>query len=292
MKILFHRGKPGDDYMYDMLLHGLRNTPGVEVVDVPYIEQMYASTFGPGKKDIKTISAKGFTVYGLLPDIEVDRDDLERKIETGYFDLIICDIFFGPLSEKIVQFSNKNRVVFIDGNDDFYVRGQLAEKFLYFKRELRADLPNVIPISFAVPKEKIREPIVKTRAIAHIVPGDMSTYIYDEEDDYYNGYNESLFGITRCKSGWDCLRHYEILASRCVPYFVDIDHLPELTCTTLPKKELKKVNALIASHGAENMLEGPMRHQYEDIRGIVHQNTLDNCTTEAMAKYIIEKSMA
>ena len=94
-----------------------------------------------------------------------------------------------------------------------------------------------------------------------------------------------------CKSGWDCLRHYEILASRCVPYFIDIEHLPQLTRTTLPKNELKQVNTLIASNGAENMLEGPLRHQYEDIRGVIHENTLQNCTTEAMAKYIIENSM-
>lgn len=291
MKILYHRGKPGDDYMYDMLLHGLRNISGIEVVDDPYIEQMYSSTFGPGKKDIKTISAKGFSVYGLLPDTSVDRDDIDNKVRTGYYDLIICDVFHGHRSDVILQHADKNKIVFIDGEDSSNIAGMLASRFRYFKRELRMPLDNILPISFAIPKEKIRQRIEKTRPVAHIDPRDRSTYIYDDEDSYYKGYNESLFGVTMCKSGWDCLRHYEILAARCVPWFIDLDGCPELTCTTLPKQELKRVNEMIRTYGAEAMMTGVHRNEYDDLRNTIDDMALRDCTTEAMARYVLEFSV-
>ena len=66
------------------------------------------------------------------------------------------------------------------------------------------------PISFSMPPEKIVEKIPeKTRVVAHIIPGNSSTYIYDSEESYYQGYKESFFGITMKKGGWDCMRHYD-----------------------------------------------------------------------------------
>lgn len=42
-----------------------------------------------------------------------------------------------------------------------------------------------------------------------------NTYIFENEEEYYNDYKKSLFAITRKKGGWDCMRHYEILACGC-----------------------------------------------------------------------------
>jgi hypothetical protein len=35
--------------------------------------------------------------------------------------------------------------------------------------------------------------------------------------------------------GWDCLRHYEILASGAVPYFTGVEDSPHDVMTSLPK---------------------------------------------------------
>ena len=40
-----------------------------------------------------------------------------------------------------------------------------------------------------------------------------------EESEYKRAYSESYFGSTKKKAGWDCMRHYEIVASGAVPFF-------------------------------------------------------------------------
>ncbi len=95
----------------------------------------------------------------------------------------------------------------------------------------------VYPISFSIPEQKIvSEPPAKTTQFATIIPGNPSTYIYSTEPDYYAGYQEAVFGHTRKKGGWDCLRHYEILANGCVPYFDQLDKCPARTMTRFPKQ--------------------------------------------------------
>ncbi len=46
------------------------------------------------------------------------------------------------------------------------------------------------------------------------------------------------------KGGWDCLRHYEIIASGSVPYFEDYERIPKFTMFDYPKKLQKKANDL------------------------------------------------
>jgi hypothetical protein len=47
---------------------------------------------------------------------------------------------------------------------------------------------------------------------------------YNTEEEYYNEYKKSYFAITTKKCGWDCMRHYEILANGCIPYFLNIEN--------------------------------------------------------------------
>src|SRR3990167_10978563 len=97
----------------------------------------------------------------------------------------------------------------------------------------------VYPISFPIPKclivDKIPE---KSRDFSPLIPGDLTTYIYgpsrEDEEKYHKQYRESYFAITHKKAGWDCMRHYEILANGCVPYFRDIDKIPSGTMTNFP----------------------------------------------------------
>ena len=66
------------------------------------------------------------------------------------------------------------------------------------------------PISFSIPSEKIVTCIpVKNNFLSNYIPVGVgeSTYVYDNEIDYYNGYKNSLFAVTKKKGGWDCMRH-------------------------------------------------------------------------------------
>lgn len=131
-------------------------------------------------------------------------------------------------------------------------------RFLYFKREwteqsrfslaarllpakLAGRLPfarNLRPISFSIPAEKVvASPPDKTKDFpAHIVDaevaaavGGRTSYAFADEAAYYADLQASRFGVTTKRSGWDCLRHYEIAMNGAVPCFRNLDHKPT-TC--------------------------------------------------------------
>jgi hypothetical protein len=100
-------------------------------------------------------------------------------------------------------------------------------------------------ISFAYPTNKfkkydlIRNNSLKNNFFSHIIPG-KSIYNFNEEINYISHYSNCYFALTYKKSGWDCLRHYEIIAAGSIPYFLDIDNIPETIMTTFPKNLVKK----------------------------------------------------
>ena len=113
---------------------------------------------------------------------------------------------------------------------------------IYFKRELYSVEKNVYPIHFAIPKKKIISSINLNpkNILSPLIPGKMETYIYEKENKYYEMYQDSIFSLTYKKNGWDCLRHYEILANGSIPLFIKLDDCPDNTLTSLPKKKLLK----------------------------------------------------
>jgi len=108
-----------------------------------------------------------------------------------------------------------------------------------------------------MPPEKIVATVPpKTRMVAHIIPGELSTYIYKTEEDYYKGYQDSYFGITGKKGGWDCMRHYEILANGCIPLFCGIWNLPPKTMANFPRELIAETNKLyVELTGNNNSLD-------------------------------------
>lgn len=93
------------------------------------------------------------------------------------------------------------------------------------------------PIQFAISETKmVCEIPSKDQDFASLIPGRLDTYIYNWESDFYKDYQRSYFAITTEKGGWDCLRHYEILANGCIPYFVNLENCPPKIMTLLPKK--------------------------------------------------------
>ena len=92
------------------------------------------------------------------------------------------------------------------------------------------------PITFSIPIEKIIINIPnKLKLVSDLIPGKIETYIYNTEEDYYKEYQKSYFALTFKKGGWDCLRHYEIIANGCIPYFSEIEKCPNNTLHLFPK---------------------------------------------------------
>ena len=248
MKILFIHSEGNNthynDYMSDLLLHGLRQLIGFEVIDYPGSWYMYSDEILNRQYDKNKLWGKGLTIKNTLNNYNsIDRTDIEKKIQNKYFDLVIygsirrSDLFL----ESVIKYNNK--FLFIDGEDDNYIDERYSNSGLYFKRELVNNKSNLIPISFAVPKEKILKSINEKpiNLLAPLIPGRLNTYIYDDEKTYYNMYANSIFGITNKKLGWDALRHYEILMNGCIPLFLNIEDCPKLTLTTLPKDKLLNI---------------------------------------------------
>ena len=248
MKILFIHSEGNNthynDYMSDLLLHGLRELLGFQVIDYPGSWYMYSDEILNRQYDENKLWGKGLTIKNTLNNYNsIDRTDIEKKIQNKYFDLVIyssirrSDLFL----ESVIKYNNK--FLFIDGEDDNYIDERYSNSGLYFKRELLINKSNLLPISFAVPKEKILKNVNEkpTNLLAPLIPGRLSTYIYEDEKTYYNMYANSIFGITNKKLGWDSLRHYEILMNGCIPLFLNIADCPKLTLTTLPKDRLLNI---------------------------------------------------
>jgi hypothetical protein len=150
------------------------------------------------------------------------------------------------------------------------------------------------PISFAIPKSKITDIIPsKQKLMSHLTPGkisgNLSTYIYNTETDYYNEYKSSIFAITTKRAGWDCMRHYEILACGTIPYFPDIDKCPSNTMTHLPKDLIKQGNALYESCINKSILELNTSEALTLSQKLLDY-TKNNLSTVKMAQYILNKS--
>ncbi len=75
-----------EDYLADGVFHGLRTLLGADAVDFPKAEYLY-ETATPGV--LGRVRGGGFTLYGLLPDLQVDRDHLLPRALEGEFDLIV-----------------------------------------------------------------------------------------------------------------------------------------------------------------------------------------------------------
>lgn len=294
----------GMDYQFDSLFHGLRSIPEVELTDHPKLWYMYASEFGPQKRNLSKIYGRGFTLYGHMPDSNVSRHDIAYKIKNNYFDYIIVSAdTYGAYGKMAWDSYDRRKIVWVDGSDswgsprcpDTEIRDAIynfRDIRWYFKRELLSPINGILPISFSFPREKIIDPVEKTRSLAICDPRDPRTYIYTSEKDYYHGYGESLFAVTMKKAGWDAMRHYEIMAANCIPWFLDINQMPETVCTFLPKTQLQTICNLLNTVNHADFMSGQMNSVWQEVNSIIHKAFRDHCTTDKMAKYLLEKITA
>jgi hypothetical protein len=275
MKILYLSGL-GEDYLSDLSLHGITElNHSIDLINKK------SFLFNDYPKEKKTqLYGMGFTYSGLIDSNKVrliDSKIAKKRIKTKYYDLIIFPEVHKFSKLLLYSIIYNNKVAVLDGEDDiffsiskqffaysilysiknfrlapifkFYIRTRIlfflhGKKVTFFKREL---LPgqNALPISFAIPEEKINiDSFNKTRMMSILNPCIRETYIYKGEAEYYQGYKDSYFGLTKKKGGWDCLRHYEILANDCIPYFPDLISCPTTTMSNFPKDLILEANGL------------------------------------------------
>ncbi len=292
MEILFISAGDAPDYQCDMLFHGLRTLFGPQAVDVGRIAHMYRADYPDGSPAKRGLYGRGFTLFGLLDsDDGIDRDDVAAKIARRFYDLVVfgsvrrCQAFIHDVFDHYPS----DRIAFVDGEDDQLIAASLLGRGLYFKRELNAPGPFVAPIQFAIPAEKItaeRQP--KSKVQAYIDPRDPRTYIYDTETAYYNDYAQSLFGFTMKKAGWDCLRHYEIMANGCIPNFESLESCPAWTMMFLPKFELIEARNALLQRGPDFFTQSVGQEAWERLYARVQAILHRHLTTAALATYVID----
>lgn len=272
-KVLFINKFSKPDYLNDCLFHGfskldleleVTNKPSYMLKSFPRLTSLYG---------------KGFTVYGLLDSFGRLESNPQEKIKDRYYDIII----YGSLhrdrsySDIVLKSYPRDKILSFDGEDHPKIYEPFISSTVYFKRENVNNRQDVKFISFSIPEEKIiTKAINKTKLFAKVIPGDLNTYIFDDEKDYYLDYASSFYGYTWKKGGWDCMRHYEILAAGSIPCFRGLDKCPEGVMRSFPKDTILRTNTY--------SLEGKIPPNYEEIQKELLSYTKENLTTEQVAK--------
>lgn len=273
-----------NDYLRDTVFYGLHELLGDHVVSSTLLTPLYA----PMREavPVSQLWGRGFTTCWLFQTLPNPENDIEAKIADRHYDLIIygniwiCSDYYSIVSRAYPP----KRVAMLDGMDHQRLHPTCVQH-IYFKRELHrldAAQSSVHPVSFAIPTPKITNPtqvIQKTRPLATCVPGNSHTYVFTKEEEYFADYRSSLFALTMKKYGWDCMRHYEIIANRCVPLFFDIGSCPPETMTTFPKDLCVEAIDLLRHFDLD---------RYLDLERRFFNHLLAHNTSRALAQSILD----
>jgi hypothetical protein len=310
MKILFittiNPSKQGD-LLEISLLHGLRELMGNDCVDYPRKKIMYHDFSDTPKEELH---GRGFSLLTTSISEINSRDIFNQK-----FDAVIYGDghMYGeePYIEGVNELADGNTWI-IDGHDLY---GNAPRKILYdgeeiigtqftncFKRELIEEDDTVFPTGFGIPEERIIEmdfsikdqfyqktaPAFSLFENINDIGGGFSHHKFEIEEEYYDDLSRSWFGLTCKKGGWDCLRHYEIIAAGSLLLFRDYDKKPklcspqELPCFSYrTKHELYNLMSKL-------VVDNKPTQEYLDMIEIQRQWLYSNGTTIARAKNIIK----
>jgi len=111
--------------------------------------------------------------------------------------------------------------------------------------------------------------------------------VFRTELEYYQDLRISKFSVTTKRSGWDCLRHYEIAANQCVPCFKDLELKPK-SCA--PHGLIPGKNCL-SYKTADELLEQIStmgEKKYNDLLAETYVWAKDNSATQR-AKYLLNQ---
>jgi len=145
------------------------------------------------------------------------------------------------------------------------------------------------PLPYCIPDENIvhYNDLIKKKhiIISDIIPGEKLTYRfnYNDEKEYNEHYQECFFAFTQKKGGWDCLRHYEILANGCLPIFKNLNLCPIDSLNIFPK-------ALIDEYTKKLLpFRNEFRDQYNQYLEKILNHVRSHCSTSAISTYFLEK---
>jgi hypothetical protein len=189
---------------------------------------------------------------------------------------------------------------FLENNNDWVIHEIfINNNGLTILKKIENHNKKFLPISFSIPEEKICHTFdltIKNKIEAYVKPliDRNQSYIYNKEEDYYNDLKTSYFALTHKRNGWDCLRHYEILANNCIPYFSDIDKYPKNLLYFYPKELIKESNKLyekVKNLDIEDFVTNyDYINTYITILKKLKEHTINNLTTKSLANYIINSS--
>jgi hypothetical protein len=287
MKILIIPSN-NSDYLQDSIYLGMKDLFGFDVESTHSCSYLYTNA------EINKFNywGFGFTYTKILdPSLNNTPNDILEKIRNNYYDLIIYSFISrnSAMIDEVMRVTNGKNVIFINGEDEDWRFEHYNEKVIYFKRELvKPEFKNILPINYAIHRSKVFEgDEKKIQDVSKSIPSldncthiSSSKYIFDNEEEYYNDYRISKFGITKKKGGWDSMRHYEILANKCVPIFEGLVNCPEYTLTNLPKKLLIEI---------ENNHSNISDSQYKEYSEILYNYTIENLTTDKMCKNLLNR---
>lgn len=196
------------DYLPDGVFHGLRTLLGADAVDYPRADYLYSTA----SQSVRgRLWGQGFTLYGLLDDLEIDRTYVLPRALDGEFDLVVFgDIWhsFGLWTEWGPQLARAGvPMAVLDGEDrdgpypyhwhwwrrpGWWFLPRAHNRAAFFKREITPRtrwfasylmLPppfgrtlGMRPTSFSIPAEKIVQhlPVKRADFPRHIVDPELT----------------------------------------------------------------------------------------------------------------------
>lgn len=299
---------PQGDLLEVSILHGLRHIMGSSCIDFPRKKVMYHDWSYTPKE---SLHGRGFTLYTTpLEDIS------EKDRNFNGLDAVLYGVsnMYGetnyPEIDNLVSNSN---IFYLDGHDLYgdaphkgVVNGELIitnQRRNCFKRELLVEENTVWPTGFGIPKERVRDFNFSAKKNLHQktaphdslfkavedLGGSRAHHIFNNEEEYYDDLASSWFGLTCKKGGWDCLRHYEIIAAGSLLLFKDYNEKPplcspqQLPCFSYSSPaELENLfNSLIINNKPTK--------EYMEMLFLQREWLWNHGTTEARALHILKK---
>jgi hypothetical protein len=293
MKILYISKKAGQpidmvDYQDDCLFIGLKELYGPDVVDVNKRIHVYKDfSYEEARKQY----GMGFTVTRLLDEDNTDRDDIVKKIKNKYFDIVIYGSIWRcqDYLEVVTENYPREKVVFVDGEDNPKFHPLVREGTRYFKRECvweqNMEYQNFFGridfIGFGFPTFNVDFTGKKEKRMAHVDPRDRKTYVFKDEAPYYQDYKMSKYAYTMAKAGWDCLRHWEIVGNGCLPVFLNVQHCPRNVMQRAPKALMTKIDFFFKNDPKW------LDKEYDYISDEMRTHFLKYNTTKAVAELLL-----
>jgi hypothetical protein len=148
------------------------------------------------------------------------------------------------------------------------------------------------PVSYSFPDELWVDKVSpKTMMFASHIPRNVSNsgYSYADRDEYMKVYQQSVFGITSKKCGWDCWRHLEIVSQGAAMYMLDIEQIPSKTMTHYPKQLIKQFMNKYGQYSIELIQKHANSILQDDLTTLLNESK-KSLTSSAMYNYILDKS--